>query len=60
MVGVLSNVLNNLLLDVELVDLPGEVWNIDSSVAFARDEEVVSQVFWEFSVPLVESFDGIL
>lgn len=59
-VGVLSLVLKNLLLDVELVDLPGEVWNVDSSVAFAGDEEVISQVLWEFGVPLMESFDGIL
>lgn len=59
-VGVLSLVLKNLLLDVELVDLPGEVWNVDSSVAFAGDEEVISQVLWEFVVPLMESFDGIL
>ena len=52
--------MKNHLLEVELVDLPREVWNVDSTVAFAGDEEVVSHVFWEFSVPLVESFEGIL
>lgn len=52
--------MENPLLEVELVDLPREVWDVDSTVAFAGDEEVVSQVFWEFSVPLVESFEGIL
>lgn len=59
-VGVRSGVMKNHLLEVELVDLPREVWNVDSTVAFAGDEEVVSHVFWEFSVPLVESFEGIL
>jgi hypothetical protein len=39
---------------VILIDLPGEVWNINSTIAFTRDEQLVGEVFWELSKPLLK------
>ena len=45
---------------VILVNLPGKVWNVDSTIAFTRDKQLVGKVFWEFSKPLFKSSKSVL
>ena len=47
-------------LEVVLVDLPGHVGNIDSSVRLTRDEDIVGEVLREFLEPVTKGLDGIL
>jgi hypothetical protein len=36
---------------VVLIDLPGQVWHVDSGIRFTRDEKLVVEVLWEFDIP---------
>ena len=45
---------------VVLVDLPGEVGNIDTGVGFTRDEELVGQVLGELGVPIFKGSERVL
>ena len=54
------HVISEFSLQVVLVDLPGSIWYIDSSIGLSRDEEFVSCIFWEFVVPAQESGEHIL
>lgn len=47
-------------LKVVLVDLVGQVWNIDSGVGLTRHEELVLRHLWELLVPGVKGCEGIL
>jgi hypothetical protein len=45
---------------IVLIDLPSEVWNINSTVAFTRDEQLIWEILWEFSKPLLKSGKSVL
>jgi hypothetical protein len=47
-------------LEVVLVDLPGQVGYVDSSVTLTRDKELVRHELWEFDVPGFKSGKCIL
>lgn len=49
----------HLVLFVVLVDLPSEIWSINTSIGLTSHKEVVVFVFWELDVPLLESFESI-
>jgi len=46
-------------LQVVLVDLPGQVGDVDSGVTFTTDKELVSFEFREFSVPGLDGVEGV-
>jgi hypothetical protein len=45
---------------VVLVNLPGQVWHIDTSVGFTRDKELVGEVLGEFDEPLFKGGESVL
>ena len=57
-VGVCAS--NALALQVSLEDLPRKIWNIDSTVALARDPKWVDFEFRELFEPLLKCLESIL
>lgn len=45
---------------VVLVDLPRKIWNVNSSITFSGDEQLVILILWVFDIELLESGKGIL
>ena len=49
----------DVVLEVGLVELPGEIWKIDASVAFSRKIKVISLEFWICSEEHLNTFEKI-
>jgi len=46
--------------NVVQVDLPSQIWNINTSITFTGDKELVASEFWELCVPGIEGGHSIL
>lgn len=46
-------------LSVELENLPGKVWDIDTSIALSRHVKLITDELWEFFIPTLYSFQSI-
>jgi len=54
-----NSVILDLVLLVGLVNLPGQVWNVDSSVGLTGEEQVISKTFWIADEELFNSLKKI-
>jgi hypothetical protein len=45
---------------VVLVDLPGQVWHVNSGIRFTRNEKLVVEVLWEFDIPGFKCGESVL
>jgi len=50
----------DLVLLVMLVNLPGQVWNVDTGITFSREEQIVWKSFWVEHEELFESLEEII